>query len=74
MDLIEEGVTESLYSIDIYNAIMLVSDIWSRMEGSVFHNCWVKSELVSVGRSDSASIIHNTLLEDELNVGGAHSE
>ncbi len=74
VDLIEEGVTESLYSIDLYNALILVSDIWFRMEGSVFHIYWVKSGLVSVGRSDSLSIIHNTFVEDELNVGGAHSE
>lgn len=37
---------KDLYSIDLQTAILWMYDIWSKLESTFIHNCWVKIELL----------------------------
>ena len=52
VDLIEEGITDNLYSIDLYSAIRMIYEIWNRMETSIFVNCWAKTCLVPIAAQE----------------------
>ena len=47
IDLLEEGVTESLYRTDIYIAMKEMYDVCYRVEDSAIPNCWTKTGLLS---------------------------
>ena len=46
VDLIENGVTQKLYSMDLYTAMCALAKIWERLEGTVIHNCWIETGLL----------------------------
>ena len=46
VDLIEIGVTEQIYQIDLKEAIMWIYEIWYRTPNRIIYNCWIKSRLV----------------------------
>ena len=54
-DLMEDGITQNLYSIDLYMAINNVSEIWTRLETGIIQNCWMKKGLLS----PSPTLTHN---------------
>ena len=46
VDLIDNGVTEGLYRINIKRAALWLTEIWSNIENDKVYNCWTKTTIV----------------------------
>ena len=45
-DLIDSGISERIYQIDLKRAAIWVTEIWENLQNEIVHNCWSKSTIV----------------------------
>ena len=65
-DLIELGITENLYKIDIFQAVTNIYDIWNRIESSIIYNCWVQTGLITGNSTIAPDDFHAI---SDINIG-----
>ena len=74
VDLLDLGITERVYDINLKMAITMIHDIWHRLEGSIIHNCWKAASLIGQTKFNCLTATLDNIVNHDATMPGTESE
>ena len=74
VDLLDLGITEGVYDIDLKMAIPMIYDIWHRLEGSIIINCWTAASLIGQTKFNSLTSTYGNIVNHDETMPGIEFE